>query len=248
MLLNFYRFSVVCIVPFSLFRRLNLIFPAGISNQPADGGGRGLSYDFKAGGKNFTLPPDLLSNKQHVSGHPSVQITPCQRPALGLCDGQQTGGREEPSPVFSERARHRDGRPLGAACAPGSTRRPATFLLFAGNLVTAWPQTSRTPSIGGLLWKPPVVTAELPFFSAWFKKRKKKDSATDGSGCCHFSGNEIVPRVRKRAVIIMLTELFASSCASPRKHSRRCDPSPGIQLTLRETARFAYTHKHYGMI
>lgn len=130
MLLNFYRFSVVHIVPFPLFRRLNLIFPAGISNQPADGGGRGLSYDFKAGGKNFTLPSDLLSNKQHVSGHPSVQITPCQRPALGLCDGQQTGGREEPSPVFSERARHRDGRPLGAARAPGSTRRPATFFLF----------------------------------------------------------------------------------------------------------------------
>lgn len=161
-------------VPFPLFRRLNLVFPAGISNQPVDGGGRGLSYDFKAGGKNFTLPPDLLSNKQHVSGHPSVQITPCQRPALGLCDGQQTGGREEPSPVFSERARHRDGRPLGAACAPGSTRCPATFFLFAGNLVTAWPQTSRTPSIGGLLWKPPVVTAQLPFFSAWFKKKKER--------------------------------------------------------------------------
>lgn len=68
------------------------------------------------------------------------------------------------------------------------------------------------------------------FDSAWWKN----NHGAARSGCRHFSRNEIVSTLCKRAVIIMLTELFASLCASPHKHSRRHYPSPGSPLTLRE--------------
>lgn len=67
--------------------------------------------------------------------------------------------------------------------------------------------------------------------------KKGNSPSTARSGYCHFSANEIVPSVCKRAVIIMLTELFASLCASPRKHSRRHYQSLSSQLTLRENSQ-----------
>lgn len=60
----------------------------------------------------------------------------------------------------------------------------------------------------------------------------EKTCRTARSANCHFS--EILSTVCKKAVIIMLTELFALLCTSPHKHSRWHYPSPHSQMTLKE--------------
>lgn len=90
-----------------------LVFPASVSNQPcrraeepaARSVGLELWFQSAGSGVSHRRPSDLLSNKQHVSGHPSVQITACQRrrprPPWRTADGGRAAisRRAPPFPV-----------------------------------------------------------------------------------------------------------------------------------------------------